>query len=57
MFKLLVSPRLISCKNSLTRSRSNRKIKILTFTGAGCLFWVVLFLLPIKHSYIFLLRR
>ena len=48
MFKLLISPRLISCKNSLTRSRSNRKIKILTLTGAGCLFWLVLFFLTYK---------
>jgi len=48
MFKLLISPRLISCKNSLTKSRSNRKIKILTFTGAGCLFWLVLFFLTYK---------
>jgi len=48
MFKLLISPRLISCKNSLTRSRSNRKIKILTFTVAGCLFWLVLFFLTYK---------
>jgi ABC-2 type transport system permease protein len=48
MFKLLISPRLISCKNSLTRSRSNGKIKILIFTGAGCLFWLVLFFLTYK---------
>jgi ABC-2 type transport system permease protein len=48
MFKLLISPRLVSCKNSLTKSRSNRKIKILTFTAAGCLFWLVLFFLTYK---------
>ncbi len=48
MFKLLISPRLISFKNGLKRSRSNRKIKILVLTGAGSLFWLVLFFLTYK---------
>jgi len=48
MFKLLISPRLISFKNGLKRSRSNRKIKILTLTGAGSLFWLVLFFLTYR---------
>jgi len=48
MFKLLISPRLISVKNGLKRSRSNRKIKILVLTGAGFLFWLVLFFLTYK---------
>jgi len=48
IFKLLISPRLISFKNRLTRSQSNRKIKILTFTVAGSLFWFVLFFLTYK---------
>lgn len=48
IFKLLISPRLISFKNRLTRSQSNRKIKILTVTVAGSLFWFVLFFLTYK---------
>jgi len=48
IFKLLISPRLISFKNRLTRSQGNRKIKILTVTVAGSLFWFVLFFLTYK---------
>lgn len=43
IFKLLISPRFICFKNSLKRSQSNTKIKILTLTGTGILFWLVLF--------------
>jgi ABC-2 type transport system permease protein len=48
MFNLLISPRLISFKNGLKRSRSNRKIKILALTGGGSIFWLVLFFLTYK---------
>ena len=43
MFRLLISPRFVGFKNGLKRSRSNIKIKILTLTGTGILFWLVLF--------------
>jgi len=43
IFKLLISPRFIGFKNSLKKSQSNTKIKILTLTGTGILFWLVLF--------------
>jgi len=44
-FKLLVSPKFVGFRNGLRRSRSNIKIKILTLTGTGVLFWLVLFFL------------
>jgi len=43
MFKLLISPRFIGFKNSLKRSQSNSRLKILTLAGTGILFWLVLF--------------
>ena len=43
IFKLLISPRFIGFKNSLKKSQSNSRLKILTLTGTGILFWLVLF--------------
>jgi len=43
IFKLLISPRFIGFKNSLKRSQSNSRLKILTLAGTGILFWLVLF--------------
>jgi ABC-2 type transport system permease protein len=43
VFKLLISPRFIGFKNSLKKSHSSRKIKILTLSGTGILFWLFLF--------------
>ena len=43
IFKLLISPRFIGFKNSLKRSQSNSRLKILTLAGIGILFWLVLF--------------
>jgi len=43
MFRLLVSPRFISFRNSLKRSHTNKKIKILALTIGGILFWFTLF--------------
>jgi ABC-2 type transport system permease protein len=45
MFRLLISPKFVGFRNGLKRSRSNIKIKILTLTGTGILFWLVLFFL------------
>ncbi len=43
IFKLLISPRFIGFKNSLKKSQSNSRLKILTLAGTGILFWLVLF--------------
>ena len=48
MFKLLLSPRIICVKNSLTRSQRNRKIKILVLIGGGSIFWLILFFLTYR---------
>jgi len=45
VFRLLISPKFVGFGNSLKRPRSNIKIKILTLTGTGILFWLVLFFL------------
>ena len=45
VFRLLISPKFVGFRNSLKKSRSNIKIKILTLTGTGILFWLVLFFL------------
>ncbi len=45
MFRLLISPKFVGFRNGLKRSRSNIRIKILTLTGTGILFWLVLFFL------------
>ncbi|MFB0521470.1 MAG: hypothetical protein ACETWD_08595, partial [Desulfatiglandales bacterium] len=45
MFKLLISPKFLGFKNGLRGSRSRIKIKILTLTGTGILFWLALFFL------------
>jgi len=44
-FKLLISPRFAGFKNDITRSKGNRKIKILTLSIAGILLWLILFFL------------
>ena len=45
IFKLLISPKFVGFRNGLKRSRSSMKIKVLTLTGTGVLFWLVLFVL------------
>jgi ABC-2 type transport system permease protein len=45
IFKTLISPKFLGLRNGLRRSRGKAKIKILTLTGSGILFWLVLFLL------------
>jgi ABC-2 type transport system permease protein len=45
IFKTLISPKFLGLRNGLKRSRGKTKIKILTLTGSGILFWLVLFLL------------
>ena len=45
IFKLLISPKFVGFRNGLKRSRSNIKLKIVTLTGTGVLFWLVLFVL------------
>ncbi|MEE8300077.1 MAG: hypothetical protein V3R28_02085, partial [Desulfatiglandales bacterium] len=44
MFRFLISPKFIGFKNGLKKSRSKTKIKLLTLTGIGILFWLALFL-------------
>ena len=45
MFKTLIAPKFLGLRNGLKRSQGKTKIKILTLTGSGILFWVVLFFL------------
>ncbi|UCF73545.1 MAG: hypothetical protein JSW35_03575 [Deltaproteobacteria bacterium] len=45
MFKVLISPKFLGFKNGLRGSRSRIKIKVLTLTGTGILFWLALFFL------------
>ena len=45
MFKTLISPKFLGLRNGLKRSQGKTKIKILTLTGSGILFWLVLFFL------------
>jgi ABC-2 type transport system permease protein len=45
IFKLLISPKFVGFRNGLKKSRRNIKIKILTLTGTGILFWLTLFFL------------
>ena len=44
-FKLLISPRFSGLKNEITRNKGNGKIKIVTLSMAGIIFWLVLFFL------------
>jgi ABC-2 type transport system permease protein len=43
IFRLLISPRFVGLRNSLKRSHTNKKIKILALTIGGILFWFTLF--------------
>ena len=45
MFKTLISPKFLGLTNGLKRSQGKTKTKILTLTGSGILFWLVLFFL------------
>ncbi len=45
MFKTLIAPKFLGLRNGLKRSQGKTKIKILTLTGSGILFWLVLFFL------------
>ncbi len=45
MFKTLISPKFLGLRNGLKRSQGKTKIKILTLTGSGILFWLVMFFL------------
>ena len=40
---LLISPRFLGFKNSLSQSKDGRRVKILILSGTGCIFWLALF--------------